>query len=82
MISLEDNLENSQEIQKKVTMFSLPDRQTLKPRMTILIINHTVFAISFKILFEIYWNKGMTLDEYQTKVLFEEELESIILQQC
>ncbi|MCX6163205.1 MAG: hypothetical protein NTV87_17935 [Ignavibacteriae bacterium] len=56
-----------------VTMFSLPVTSAFKSRLTALIINHPAFAINFKIIFEMYWDKGMTLEEYEEQDLFEEE---------
>ena len=48
--------------------------------LTSLIINHPVFSKAIRLIFDTYWNMGITLEEYQKQVLVEEEQEIKILQ--
>jgi sugar-specific transcriptional regulator TrmB len=63
-----------------VSMISLADKISLKSKLTSLIINHAVFSKAIRLIFDTYWNMGMTLNEYKEQVLFEEEQEIKILQ--
>ena len=55
-------------IDETMTMLCLPDR-SLKSGLTSIIINHPVFAKTFKLIFETYWDKSISLEEFKEKVI-------------
>jgi HTH-type transcriptional regulator, sugar sensing transcriptional regulator len=50
---------------ENITMFALIDRVSLKPSFTSLIVNHPSFTKATKEVFERYWEKGITLNEFK-----------------
>ncbi|HEY5122880.1 MAG TPA: hypothetical protein VIK14_04015, partial [Ignavibacteria bacterium] len=55
-------------IDDTMTMLCLPDR-SLKSGLTSIIINNPVFAKTFKLIFETYWDKSISLEEFKEKVI-------------
>jgi sugar-specific transcriptional regulator TrmB len=54
-----------------ITMFALKDRISSKPSITTMIVDHPNFAKAQKAVFETYWDKAMTVQDFKEK--FEEE---------
>ncbi|MCX6160773.1 MAG: hypothetical protein NTV87_05475 [Ignavibacteriae bacterium] len=52
---------------ESISILSLMDNVTLKSELTTMIVHHPIFALSQKTLFEVYWNKAMTIEEYRNK---------------
>ncbi len=49
---------------ESIVMFSLENRLTPKSSLTSMVIKHTDLAKTLKEIFNLYWNKSMTLDEF------------------
>jgi HTH-type transcriptional regulator, sugar sensing transcriptional regulator len=50
-----------------ITMFSISDKLVLKPTITSIIVNHPAFARAHKDVFESYWQKGLTINDFKKK---------------
>jgi HTH-type transcriptional regulator, sugar sensing transcriptional regulator len=48
-----------------ISIFALNDRISLKPTMTSILVNHPSFSKAMKEVFESYWQKGITLEEFK-----------------
>lgn len=60
-----------------ITMISLADRISMKPELTSMIVNHPSLADAMKTVFYVYWNMGMTVDEYENMIKKEEVYSTI-----
>lgn len=49
---------------EKITMLGLNDRISLEPSITTIIVDHPSFAKAQKAVFEAYWDKGFTIQEF------------------
>jgi len=56
-------------VDESISIFSLIDNVAFNPQLTTMIVHHPVFALSQKTLFEVYWNKSITIDEYKREYL-------------
>jgi HTH-type transcriptional regulator, sugar sensing transcriptional regulator len=54
---------------ESITILSLLDNVTFNTELTTMIVHHPIFSLSQKTLFEVYWNKAMTLDEYRKSLV-------------
>jgi predicted transcriptional regulator len=54
-------------IDEKTTILALNDPISFKPTLTTMVINHPSFAKSLKCVFESYWEKAMTFEEFKKK---------------
>jgi HTH-type transcriptional regulator, sugar sensing transcriptional regulator len=52
---------------ESITIMSLVDNVTFNSELTTLIVHHPIFALSQKTLFEVYWKKAITIEEYKSK---------------
>ncbi len=52
-------------IDESISIFSLIDNVTFNPQLTTMIVHHPVFSLSQKTLFEVYWNKSISIEEYK-----------------
>ena len=52
-------------IDEKITMLSLNDPVSLKPSITTMVVNHPSFALAQKEVFESYWNKSISIEEFK-----------------
>jgi HTH-type transcriptional regulator, sugar sensing transcriptional regulator len=50
---------------KTITMLSLNDRISLEPAVTTIVIDHPSFAKALKVVFDSYWQKGITLEDFK-----------------
>lgn len=48
-----------------VTMFSLINKISLKPTITAIVVNHQGFAKAHKKVFENYWQKGISIEDFK-----------------
>jgi sugar-specific transcriptional regulator TrmB len=48
-----------------ITMLALNDRVSMNPSITTIIVDHPNFARAQKAVFETYWNKAITVDEFK-----------------
>lgn len=53
----------------KITMFALKDRVSLKPSITTMIVDHPSFATALKNVFESYWAKAISLEDFKRNLL-------------
>ena len=63
-IILTPNLINCCFYQKKVTMLALKDPVSLMPSITTMIVSHKSFAQSLKEVFESYWEKSISPEDF------------------
>ena len=47
------------------TMLALNDKITLKQSITSMVVNHPVYAMAHKEVFEVYWAKSITVEEFK-----------------
>ena len=52
-------------VDESISIVSLMDNVTLRSELTTMIVHHPTFALSQKTLFELYWCKAMTIEEYR-----------------
>ena len=52
-------------VDESISIVSLMDNVTLKSELTTMIVHHPIFALSQKTLFEVYWSKAMTIEDYR-----------------
>jgi hypothetical protein len=52
-------------IDDTITMLALNDRISLKPAITTIVINHPSFAKAQKEVFESYWQKGLSIEDFK-----------------
>jgi len=52
---------------ESITIMSLLDNVRLDTELTTMIVHHPIFSQSQKTLFEVYWKKAMTLDEFKAE---------------
>jgi|WetSurMetagenome_2_1015567.scaffolds.fasta_scaffold08898_3 HTH-type transcriptional regulator, sugar sensing transcriptional regulator len=50
---------------ENISMFTLCDRISMKPSMTSLLVNHPSFTKAMREVFNSYWQKGYTLEEFK-----------------
>jgi len=63
-------------VDESISIVSLMDNVTLKSELTTMIVHHPIFALSQKTLFEVYWSKAMTIEEYRRKNMKERDIKS------
>jgi len=51
-----------------ITMLALNDRVSLKPSITTIVVDHPDFAKAQKAVFETYWEKAFTIEEFKKKM--------------
>lgn len=51
-----------------ITMFALNDKISLAPSITTIIVDHPSFAGALRNVFESYWSKAMSLDEFKNMI--------------
>ncbi|MFA7361584.1 MAG: helix-turn-helix domain-containing protein [Candidatus Kapaibacterium sp.] len=51
-------------VDESISIVSLLDNVSINPSLTTMIVHHNIFAKSQKTLFELYWDKAITVDEY------------------
>jgi len=54
-------------VDESICIFSLQDNVTFNAELTTMIVHHPILALSQKTLFEEYWSKAMTIEEYRRK---------------
>ena len=54
-------------VDESISIVSLMDNVTLRSELTTMIVHHPIFSLTQKTLFEVYWSKAMTIDEYRRK---------------
>lgn len=55
-------------IDEKITMLVLNDPVSMQPSITTIVVTHSDFAKAQKAVFETYWEKAITLEEFKEKV--------------
>ena len=54
-------------IDESISIISLIDYVALNTEITTLIVHHPIFALSQKTLFNVYWNKAMSVEKYKNE---------------
>ena len=52
-------------IDEKIAMLALNDPVSLKPSITTMVVNHPNFALAQKEVFESYWNKSISIEDFK-----------------
>jgi sugar-specific transcriptional regulator TrmB len=52
-------------VDESICIFSLQDNITFNAELTTMIVHHPILALSQKTLFEVYWSKAMTIEDYR-----------------
>ncbi len=52
-------------VDESISIFSLIDNVAFNPQLTTMIVHHPVFTMSQKTLFELYWDKSITIKDYK-----------------